>query len=157
LYNIFTLDNCETKLRRINFVYDAVARKIGKPLCPGWGCTCNLWMAKPDRKSMWATKEAQAKTLWYRLSFVNQSLLLRTLGFRNKAREIMFVQRNLEIFVLLVILNRFIESIRRLLMNITRTKDDTIREVLESAMGAGDQPLVYIITAGFNLKSVQIS
>jgi hypothetical protein len=24
-------------------------------------------------------------------------------------------------------------------------------------MGAGDQPLVYIITAGFNLKSVQIS
>jgi phage terminase large subunit-like protein len=37
-------------------------------------------------------------------------------------------------------------------------KDDTIREVLESAMGARDQPLVYIITtAGFNLKCVQIS
>jgi hypothetical protein len=40
---------------------------------------------------MWATKEAQAKTLWEQaFAFVNQSLLLRTLGFRNKAREIMF-------------------------------------------------------------------
>jgi phage terminase large subunit-like protein len=37
-------------------------------------------------------------------------------------------------------------------------KDDTIREVFESAMGARDQPLVYIITtAGFNLNCVQIS
>jgi hypothetical protein len=40
LFIMFCLVNCETKLRRINFVYDAVARKTGKPrFCPGWGCT----------------------------------------------------------------------------------------------------------------------
>jgi hypothetical protein len=36
-----------------------------------------------------ATKEAQAKTLWEQaFAFVNQSLLLRTLGFRNKRAKL---------------------------------------------------------------------
>jgi hypothetical protein len=42
------------------------------------------------------------------------------------------------------------------LMNTTAHKDDSVREVLESAMGARDNPLVYIITAGFNLKSASL-
>jgi phage terminase large subunit-like protein len=98
VYNIF-LVNCETKLRRINFVYDAVARKMGKPLLSGLGLYFNLWMAKPDRKSMWAPlKKHKRKRFGKAFAFVNQSLLLRTLGFRNKAREIMFDKRKFRIF-----------------------------------------------------------
>jgi len=161
IYNVFAWINIETKLRRINFVYDAVARKNGKTtLLSGLG----LYLQSLDGEAgpeiyVGATKEAQAKTLWEQaFAFVNQSLLLRTLGFRNKAREIMFVQNdNLGIFRYLGGDSKTLDSLNPSAAFIDEYhahKDDTVREVLESAMGARDQPLVYIITtAGFNLKS----
>lgn len=161
IYNIFAWLNCETKLRRINFVYDAVARKNGKTtLLSGLG----LFLQSLDGESgpeiyVGATKEAQAKTLWEQaFAFVNQSLLLRTLGFRNKAREIMFTQSdNTGVFRFLGGDSKTLDSLNPSAAFIDEYhahKDDTVREVLESAMGARDQPLVYIITtAGFNLKS----
>ncbi len=161
VYNVFAWINSQTKLRRINFVYDAVARKNGKTtLLSGLG----LYLQSLDGEAgpeiyVGATKEAQAKTLWEQaFAFVNQSLLLRTLGFRNKAREIMFVQNdNLGIFRYLGGDSKTLDSLNPSAAFIDEYhahKDDTVREVLESAMGARDQPLVYIITtAGFNLKS----
>jgi hypothetical protein len=49
LFIIFAWINCETKLRRINFVYDAVARKMGNHALSGLGLYLQSLMAKPDR------------------------------------------------------------------------------------------------------------
>jgi phage terminase large subunit-like protein len=161
IYNIIAWVNIETKLRRINFVYDAVARKNGKTtLLSGLG----LYLQSLDGESgpeiyVGATKEAQAKTLWEQAAaFVSSSVMLRTLGFRSKAREITFTQdNNVGVFRFLGGDSKTLDSLNPSAAFVDEYhahKDDTVREVLESAMGARDQPLVYIITtAGFNLKS----
>jgi phage terminase large subunit-like protein len=159
IYNIFAWINTETKLRRINFIYEAVARKNGKTTqLSGLGLYCQALDGEEGPEIyVGATKEAQAKTLWEQAySFVDKSLLLRTLGFRNTQREIRFSHTS-GVFRFLGGDSKTLDGLNpsvALIDEYHAHKDDSVREVLESAMGARDNPLVYIITtAGFNLKS----
>lgn len=159
IYNIFAWINIETKLRRINFIYEAVARKNGKTTqLSGLGLYCQALDGEEGPEIyVGATKEAQAKTLWEQaFSFVDKSLLLRTLGFRNTQREIRFSHTS-GVFRFLGGDSKTLDGLNpsvALIDEYHAHKDDSVREVLESAMGARDNPLVYIITtAGFNLKS----
>lgn len=159
IYNIFAWVNSETKLRRINFVYEAVARKNGKTTqLAGLGLYCQALDGEEGPEIyVGATKEAQAKTLWEQaFAFVEKSLLLRTLGFRNTQREIRFSHTS-GVFRFLGGDSKTLDGLNPSLALVDEYhahKDDSVREVLESAMGARDNPLVYIITtAGFNLKS----
>jgi hypothetical protein len=57
----------------------------------GLGLYCQALMVKRSQIYVGATKEAQAKTLWEQaFAFVEKSILLRSLGFRNTQREIRF-------------------------------------------------------------------
>jgi len=159
IYNIFAWINQETKLRRINFIYEAVARKNGKTTqLSGLGLYCQALDGEEGPEIyVGATKEAQAKTLWEQaFAFVDKSLLLRTLGFRNTQREIRFTHTS-GVFRFLGGDSKTLDGLNpsvALIDEYHAHKDDSVREVLESAMGARDNPLVYIITtAGFNLKS----
>lgn len=159
IYNIFAWINAETKLRRINFVYEAVARKNGKTTqLAGLGLYCQALDGEEGPEIyVGATKEAQAKTLWEQaFAFVEKSILLRSLGFRNTQREIRFSHTS-GVFRFLGGDSKTLDGLNPSLALVDEYhahKDDSVREVLESAMGARDNPLVYIITtAGFNLKS----
>jgi phage terminase large subunit-like protein len=159
IYNIFAWINVETKLRRINFIYEAVARKNGKTTqLAGLGLYCQALDGEEGPEIyVGATKEAQAKTLWEQAyAFVEKSLLLRTLGFKNTQREIRFSHTS-GVFRFLGGDSKTLDGLNPSLALVDEYhahKDDSVREVLESAMGARDNPLVYIITtAGFNLKS----
>ncbi len=159
IYNIIGWINAETKLRRVNFVYEAVARKNGKTTqLAGLGLYCQALDGEEGPEIyVGATKEAQAKTLWDQaFAFVDKSLLLRTLGFRNTQREIRFSPTS-GVFRFLGGDSKTLDGLNPSLALVDEYhahKDDSVREVLESAMGARDNPLVYIITtAGFNLKS----
>jgi len=159
IYNIFAWVDKETKLRRINFVYQSEARKNGKttPLA-GLGLYCqSLDGEEGPEIYVGATKEAQAKTLWEQAyAFVEKSLMLRKLGFSNTQREIRFSHTS-GVFRFLGGDSKTLDGLNpsiSLIDEYHAHKDDSVREVLESAMGARDNPLVYIITtAGFNLKS----
>ena len=159
VYNIFAWINAETGLRRINFVYEAVARKNGKTTqLAAIGLYCES-MDNEEGPEIYvgATKEAQAKTLWEQaFAFVKKSLKLRTLGFKNTQREIRFSYTT-GVFRFLGGDSKTLDGLNpsvALIDEYHAHKDDGVREVLESAMGARDNPLVYIITtAGFNLKS----
>lgn len=159
VYNIFAWVHAETGLRRINFVYEAVARKNGKTTqLAAIGLYCES-MDNEEGPEIYvgATKEAQAKTLWEQAySFVEKSLMLRTLGFRNTQREIRFNHTS-GVFRFLGGDSKTLDGLNPSVGFIDEYhahKDDSVREVIESAMGARDNPLVYIITtAGFNLKS----
>lgn len=159
IYNIFAWIKAETGLRRINFVYEAVARKNGKTTqLAGLGLYCqSLDGEQGPEIYVGATKEAQAKTLWEQaFEFVNKSVLLRQLGFRNTQREIRFSHTS-GVFRFLGGDSKTLDGLNPSLALVDEYhahKDDSVREVLESAMGARDNALVYIITtAGFNLKS----
>lgn len=159
IYNIFAWINAETKLRRINFIYEAVARKNGKTTqLAGLGLYCQALDGEEGPEIyVGATKEAQAKTLWEQAySFVDKSILLRALGFKNTQREIRFSHTS-GVFRFLGGDSKTLDGLNPSLALVDEYhahKDDSVREVLESAMGARDNPLVYIITtAGFNLKS----
>lgn len=159
IYNIYAWLKADSGLRRINFVYDAVARKNGKTtLLAGLGLLGqSLDGEEGPEIYVGATKEAQAKTLWEQaFSFVDKSLMLRTLGFRNTQREIRFSHTS-GVFRYLGGDSKTLDGLNPSMAFVDEYhahKDDTVREVLESAMGARDNPLVYIITtAGFNLKS----
>lgn len=159
IYNIFAWINIETGLRRINTVYEAVGRKNGKTaLLAAVGLFCeSLDGEEGPEIYVGATKEAQAKVLWEQAeAFVTKSLQLRVLGFKTMAREIKFAHTS-GTFRFLGGDSRSLDGLNPSLAIIDEYhahKDDSVREVLESAMGARDNGLVYIITtAGFNLKS----
>ncbi|NHM07996.1 terminase large subunit [Flavobacterium sp. CYK-4] len=160
IYNIFAWKIKGTNLRRINFVYETVGRKNGKTTqLSGLGLYCQAMDGEEGAEIyVGATKEAQAKTLWEQaFNFVEKSLKLRTLGFRNTMREIRFPRMS-AVFRFLGGDSKTLDSLNPSVAFIDEYhahKDDGVREVLESAMGARENPLVYIITtAGFNLKSV---
>ena len=159
IYNIFAWKRKDNDLRRINFVYETVARKNGKTTqLAGLGLYCEALDGEEGPEIyVGATKEAQAKTLWEQaFSFVEKSLKLRQLGFRNTQREIRF-QKMSGVFRFLGGDSKTLDGLNPSVAFVDEYhahKDDSVREVLESAMGARDNPLVYIITtAGFNLKS----
>ena len=159
VYNIFGWLRADTGLRRINFVYEAVARKNGKTTqLAAIGLFCEAMDGEEGPEIyVGATKEAQAKTLWEQaFSFVEKSIMLRSLGFKNTQREIRF-GKTTGVFRFLGGDSKTLDGLNPSVAFVDEYhahKDDTVREVLESAMGARDNPLVYIITtAGFNLKS----
>lgn len=159
LYNIFAWQYVDTGLRRLNFVYEAVARKNGKTtFLAGLGLFGQALDGEEGPEIyVGATKELQAKTLWEQASaFVDKSLMLRKLGFKNTNREIRFALTS-GVFRFLGGDSKTLDGLNPSMAFIDEYHahiSDAVREVLESAMGARDNALVYIITtAGFNLKS----
>ena len=167
LYNIAAWKDVKTGNRRIKTVYEKVARKNGKTaVLSGAG----LFFESFDEEEgaeiyAGATKEAQAKIVWEQaFDFILKSLPLRKIGFKNTQREIRFSHKESS--------GNIKKGFFRFLGGDSKTqdglnpsfaiideyhahKDDSVREVLESAMGARLNPLLYIITtAGFNMQSV---
>jgi len=158
LYNIFAWKN-EKGNRRIKTVYEKVARKNGKTaLLAALALYC---LTFDDEESpeiyVAATKEAQAKICWEQaFDMVYKSQQLRAIGCENTQREIRF-KRKLGKFRFLGGDSKTQDGLSPSLACVDEYhshKDDSIREVLESAMGARTNPLMYIITtAGFNMES----
>ncbi len=159
-YNIFAWKSSATGFRRINKVYDKQARKGGKT---AFLAGLALEMQSFDGEAspeiyVGATKEMQAKTLWKQsVDFIKKSPALKKIGFEYYQREIRFT-RNLGTFTFLGGDSKTLDSLNPSLAIIDEYhahRDDSILEVLESAMGARTNPLVYIITtAGTNIYSV---
>jgi phage terminase large subunit-like protein len=145
--------------RRIKTVYEKVARKNGKTATlAGVGL---YFLCFDDESSpriyAGATKEDQAKIVWQQAyDFVKKSIKLRVGGLKNTQREIRYED----------VMGKFkfhgsnsetqdgLNPSLAIIDEYHAHKDDTIREVLESAMGARKNPLLYIITtAGFNMQS----
>lgn len=161
IYNIFAWKISATGLRRINFVYEAVARKNGKTTqLAGLGLICQAFDEEEGAEIyVGATKELQAKTLWDQAyDFVVKSPALRAVGFKNTTREIRWNNGDQSgVFKFLGGDSKTLDGLNPSVAFVDEYhahKDDGVREVLESAMGARESPLTYIITtAGFNLKS----
>lgn len=163
IYNIMAFQKQDTKgkwVRVVKTIYEKVARKNGKTALLA---ALGLYFMSLDGESspeiyVGATKEAQAKILWEQAhQFVFKSQKLRLAGYDNTQREIRFKHQS---------------GVFRFLGGDSKTQDglspnfvaldeyhahptDGVREVLESAMGARLQPIMYIITtAGFNTASV---
>jgi len=159
-YNIFAWKHKDTGKRRIKTVYEKVARKNGKTAQLSGLGLYGLTFDDEDSPEIYvgATKEAQAKILWSQAyDFVYKSQPLRSIGVVNTQREIRFKKRLGKLMFLggdsktQDGLNPSISIIDEYHAH----KDDSVREVLESAMGARQNPLLYIITtAGFNTTSV---
>jgi len=157
-YNVFAWKD-ETGKRRIKTVYDKQGRKNGKtaPLAAvGLYCLTFDSESSPEIYAG-ATKEAQAKIVWDQaFDYVYKSQLLRAIGVKNTQREIRF-SKNMGKFKFLGGDSKTQDGLNPSLAIIDEYhahKDDSIREVLESAMGARTNPLLYIITtAGFNMES----
>lgn len=162
IYNIFAWKkyNSDGKLVRvIKTVYEKVGRKNGKTaVLAGLGLDCQGFdFEEAPEIYVGATKEAQAKVLWEQAyQFVFKSLKLRKIGFKNTQREIRS-NFNIGVFRFLGGDSKTLDGLNPSVSIIDEYhahKDDSIREVLESAMGARLQPLIYIITtAGTNVVS----
>lgn len=158
LYNIFGWKDTEGN-RRIKTVYEKVARKNGKTaIQAGLGLYCMTFDGEESPEIYaGATKEAQAKIVWEQAyDYVFKSLPLRQIGCKNTQREIRFPQK-MGKFRFLGGDSKTQDGLNPSLAIIDEYhahKDDSVREVLESAMGARKNPLLYIITtAGFNTES----
>lgn len=165
LYNILAWQKKNQSgewVRLISTVYEKVARKNGKTAqLSGLGLYLQSFDDEPGAEIyVGATKEMQAKILWEQAyQFVFKSLPLRKIGFKNTQREIRFSQNNTNgVFRFLGSDSKTLDGLNpsaSLLDEYHSHKDDSVREVLESAMGARQQPLLYIITtAGFNKSGV---
>ncbi len=163
LYNIMAWevqDQAGEWVRLTRTVYDKVARKNGKTALLAM---MGLYFEACDNESapeiyVGATKEAQAKVLWEQAyQFVFKSVALRHFGFKNTQREIRF-SRNLGVFRFLGGDSKTLDGLNPSLSMIDEYHahpNDGVREVLESAMGARKNPLMYIITtAGFDVSGV---
>ncbi|QLE02897.1 terminase large subunit [Galbibacter sp. BG1] len=163
LYNIFAWKKKNEKgewVRVIKTVYEKVARKNGKTaVLAGLGLYCESFdNEEAPEIYVGATKEAQAKVLWEQAyQYVFKCIGLRKIGFKNTQREIRF-SKNLGVFRFLGGDSKTLDGLNPSVAIIDEYhahKDDGVREVLESAMGARKQPLIYLITtAGFNVASV---
>jgi len=165
-YNVFAWKNKETGFRRIGKIYEKVARKNGKSAqVAGFGLFCQGFLREEGAEVyVGATKEAQAKVLWEQASqYVYKSLPMRHIGFANTTREIRFKYRRDNSAVPCYF--RFLGGDSKTLDGLNPSvgiideyhahKTDGVLEVIESAMGAREQPLFYIITtAGFNTAGV---
>lgn len=146
-------------VRVVKTVYEKVARKNGKSAILAF---LSLYMECMDGEQspeiyVGATKEAQAKILWEQAhQFVFKSIKLRKMGFHNTQREIRF-PKNMGVFRFLGGDSKTLDGLNpnfSALDEYHGHPTDGVREVLESAMGARSQPLMYIITtAGFNIVS----
>ena len=165
-YNIFAWKNTENGFRRITKIYEKVARKNGKSAqVAGFGLYCQAFDEEEGAEVyVGATKEAQAKVLWDQAAqYVYKSLPMRYLGYANTTREIRFKYRSDRNAVPCYF--RFLGGDSKTLDGLNPSvgiideyhahKTDGVFEVIESAMGAREQPLFYIITtAGFITSGV---
>ncbi|MDH7444663.1 terminase large subunit [Aquimarina sp. 2201CG14-23] len=165
LYNIFAWKKQNSSgnwVRVIKTVYEKVARKNGKTaVLAGLGLYCQAFDDEEGTEIyVGATKEAQAKVLWEQAyQFVFKCINLRKVGFKNTQREIRFSKNQQSgVFRFLGGDSKTLDGLNPSVSIIDEYhahKDDGVREVLESAMGARSQPLIYLITtAGFNMASV---
>lgn len=162
IYNIFAWKKYNSNgqlVRVIKTVYEKVGRKNGKTaVLAGLGLDCQGFdFEEAPEIYVGATKEAQAKVLWEQAyQFVFKSIKLRKIGFKNTQREIRSTF-NIGVFRFLGGDSKTLDGLNPSVSIIDEYhahKDDSIREVLESAMGARLQPLIYIITtAGTNIVS----
>ena len=164
-YQAFTLYNIgawkdQNGSRRIKTVYEKVARKNGKTAMLALLGLYFLTFDDEQSPEIYAaaTKEAQAKIVWEQsYDMVIKSPELRSIGVVNTQREIRFPAM-LGKFRFLGGDSKTQDGLNPSLAIIDELhafKDDSVREVLESAMGARKNPLLYIITtAGFNKDSV---
>jgi len=166
VYNVFAWKIKENGFRRISKVYEKECRKGGKSAkVAGIGLLCQGFDGEEGAEVyVAATKEAQAKVLWEQATqFVYKSLPLRYLGFVNTQREIRFKYNKDKSSVTSYF--RFLGGDSKTLDGLNPSvgiideyhahKDDGVLEVIESAMGAREQPLLWIITtAGFNTAGV---
>ena len=158
LYNILGWKD-QSGNRKIKTVYEKVARKNGKTATlagVGLYFLCFDDEASPEIYAG-ATKEDQAKIVWQQAyDFVKKSIALRSGGVQNTQREIRYPSA-MGKFKFLGGDSKSQDGLNPSLAIIDEYhahKDDSIREVLESAMGARKNPLLYIITtAGFNMQS----
>lgn len=158
LYNILGWKDVNGN-RRIKTVYEKVARKNGKTATlagVGLYFLCFDDEASPEIYAG-ATKEDQAKIVWQQAyDFVLKSVALRSGGVQNTQREIRYPSA-MGKFKFLGGDSKSQDGLNPSLAIIDEYhahKDDSIREVLESAMGARKNPLLYMITtAGFNTQS----
>lgn len=162
-YNVFAWkrpDENGDPVRLIRTVYEKVARKNGKTAgLGGLGLYCQGCDDEEGPEIyVGATKEAQAKILWHQAyDFVFKGVELRRAGFKLMQREIK-TPFNSGKFQFLGGdsqtqdgLNPSVSIIDEYHAHAT----DGVKGVLESAMGARQNPLSYIITtAGTNISSV---
>lgn len=159
IYNIVGWKVHGSQLRRFRKVYEKEARKNGKSAkVAGAGLLFEGFDGEEGGEVyVGATKEAQAKIIWEQGGqFVYKSLPLRYLGFQVTQREIRF-SRLQAVFRYLGGDSKTQDGLNPSVAFIDEYhafKDDGVVEVLESAMGARDNPLLWIITtAGFNIMS----
>ena len=159
-YNVFAWKHTGTGKRRINTVYDKQARKNAKTAhVAGLGLFCQSFEGEQGAEIyVGATKEAQAKICWEQAEqYIKKSSKLKQIGFREMAREIKF-NPSMSVFRFLGGDSKTQDGLNPSVSIIDEYhahKDDSVKEVLESAMGARTNPLTYIITtAGFDVHGV---
>lgn len=162
-YQIFAFkkhDENDRIVRLIRTVFEMVARKNGKTAgLAGLGLYGQGFDGVEGPEIyVGATKEQQAKVLWEQANhFVQKSPALRQGGYKTFQREIR-TDFNLGVFRFLGGDSKTQDGLNpsmSMLDELHAHKDDGIREVLESAMGARLNPLAYLITtAGTDVQSV---
>lgn len=171
LYNLFAWmeikfnaagDRVDT--RRINEVYEKVAKKNGKTaVMAGVGLYCMAFDEEEGAEIyIGATKEDQAKLCFNQATeFVNASGVLQHIGFTTYQRTVRFKPENSNAVSFMRPLGGDsktqdgINSSVSILDEYHAHKDDSVKENLESSMASRRQPIVYhITTAGVNLYSV---
>lgn len=141
-------------------VYEKVARKNGKTAQLAALGLFHMIGDEDDSPEVYvgATKEDQARICWQQaVDFIKKSPELMQAGFSPYQREI----KQTTNFGKFKFLGRDSDGVDGLNPSLSMIdeyhahKDDSLREVLESAMGARQQPILYIITtAGFNVNGV---
>ena len=162
-YQIFAFkkyDENERLVRLFRTVFEMVARKNGKTAgLAGLGLYGQGFDGVEGPEIyVGATKENQAKVLWEQaMHFVKKGPALRQGGYRNLQREIR-TEFNLGYFRFLGGDSNTQDGLNpslSILDEYHAHRSDSIREVLESAMGARLNPLTYLITtAGTDVQSV---
>lgn len=162
IYNVFAWMQKKEggDIRRINNVYEKVAKKNGKTAVMAG---LNLYHLSFDQEPgaecyIGATKEEQAKLCFNQAcEFIQKSPLLQQLGFRVLQREIKFTPTN-SFSKPLGGDSKTQDGINSSLSIIDEYhahRDDSVKENLESSMASRKQPLVYTITtAGTNVAGV---
>lgn len=162
LYNVFgwLQDKPDGPIRRINNVYEKVAKKNGKTaVMAGIDLFHLAFDFEPGAECyIGATKEEQAKLCFHQAcEFISKSPILQKLGFKVLQREIKFTPTN-SFSKPLGGDSKTQDGINSSLSIIDEYhahRDDSVKENLESSMASRLQPLVYTITtAGVNVAGV---
>lgn len=163
IYNVFAWMQNHTKygpIRRINNVYEKVAKKNGKTATmAGLALDHVSFDLEPGAECyIGATKEEQAKLCFNQAcDFISKSSVLKDIGFKVLQREIKFIPTNSFIKPLGgdSKTQDGINSSLSIIDEYHAHRDDSVKENLESSMAERKQPLVYTITtAGTNIAGV---